>query len=521
MSATITPVSVPATESNRRTGDDPLAISAELKSALRILIVDDDRTLREGCANVLRVEGFNVTAVGRGDEAITAVGHRTFDIILCDLYLTPVTGMDVLHAALRAKRSTLVIMMTGDPSVTSSVEALRAGAWDYLVKPFAAQQLLLLIGRAAHTISLAREAEDSHIEFKSQSSNGERITLLGSSPAFRNAIQLARRVAPTDASVMITGESGTGKEMIAQYIHAHSRRAKKNLLPINCAALPEPLLESEMFGHRKGSFTGADREKQGLLEAAHSGTLFLDELTEMSQALQAKLLRVLQDGAVRRVGSEQVDAVVDVRFISATNREPQDAVNAGILRADLFYRLRVVQIKLPPLRNRTEDIPPLANYFLRMYWEHHRPMGSPPPRLTESAIEVLRSHYWRGNVRELQNVIESLAVFAEPRQEIKAEDIPFFDDSAGPVGAPATIPASVMEGGYHAAKDRVVEHFEKEYLARLVLRSGGNMSRAARVASIDRTTLYRLMEKHSLERERVSLTSTRSLDPSTAESTMS
>ncbi len=187
---------------------------------------------------------------------------------------------------------------------------------------------------------------------------------------------------------MISGESGTGKELIAQFIHRHSRRASRKLVPINCAALPEPLLESEMFGHRKGAFTGADRDKPGLLETANGGTLFLDELTEMSHPLQAKLLRVLQDGVVRRVGSEQQDAVVDVRFISATNREPQEAVNAGVLREDLFYRLRVVPIKLPPLRKRLEDIPLLANHFLAHYWERHRPAGDAPPKLTETLHRV-------------------------------------------------------------------------------------------------------------------------------------
>ena len=230
----------------------------------------------------------------------------------------------------------------------------------------------ILLGRASHAVAVSRETRAFRDRQAEEHGNSDRITLLGISPAFRQAVELARKVSGTDASVMISGESGTGKELIAQFIHRHSRRAGRKLVPINCAALPEPLLESGMFGHRKGSFTGADRDKVGLLEAANGGTLFLDELAEMSHALQAKLLRVLQDGVVRRVGSEQQDAVVDVRFISATNREPQDAVNAGVLREDLYYRLRVVPIKLPPLRKRLEDIPLLANHFLAHYWERHR-----------------------------------------------------------------------------------------------------------------------------------------------------
>src|SRR3984957_3666170 len=383
---------------------DPLAIAPEVKASLRLLLVDDDRTLREGCLSVLQLDGFNVTATGRGDEAIDLVKRRKFDIVLVDLYLTPHSGLDILAAALEAHKDTIVIVMTGNPSVTSSIEALRAGAWDYLPKRFSASHLQILIGRASHAVAVARETRDLKAKLVEQNGNSDKITLLGVSPAFRQAVDLARRVASTDASVMISGESGTGKELIAQFIHRHSRRASRKLVPINCAALPEPLLESEMFGHRKGAFTGADRDKPGLLETANGGTLFLDELTEMSHPLQAKLLRVLQDGVVRRVGSENQDAVVDVRFISATNREPQEAVNAGLLREDLFYRLRVVPIKLPPLRKRLEDIPLLANHFLAHYWERHRPSGESVPRLTDACIEYLRSRPWRGKGRERANV---------------------------------------------------------------------------------------------------------------------
>src|SRR5688500_9582832 len=394
---------------------DPLSISAEVKASLSLLIVDDDRTLREGCASVLQMDGFNVTTVGRGDEALELVRRRKFDIVLVDLYMTPVSGMEILRATLSAHKETIVVVMTGNPSVTTSIEALRAGAWDYLPKPFSATHLQVLLGRAAHAVMVSRETRDLRLQLMKQSGNSDKITLLGISPAFRKAVELARKVAATDASVMITGESGTGKEVIAQFIHRHSRRASRKLVPINCAALPEPLLESEMFGHRKGAFTGADRDKPGLLETANGGTLFLDELTELTHPLQAKLLRVLQDGVVRRVGSEQQDAVVDVRFISATNRDPQEAVTARVLRGDLFYRLRVVPIKLPPLRNRPEDIELLATHFLAHYWQRHRQGSAPTPKLTPAAIEFLRSRPWRGNVRELQNVIEHVAGLADPR----------------------------------------------------------------------------------------------------------
>ncbi|HEX5436722.1 MAG TPA: sigma-54 dependent transcriptional regulator [Gemmatimonadaceae bacterium] len=481
---------------------DPLSIPPEVKASIAVLVVDDDRTLREGCASVLQLDGYNVTFCGRGDEAVELVKRRKFAIILVDLYMTPISGMDILKATLEAHKDTIVVVMTGNPSVTTSIEALRAGAWDYLPKPFSATHLQLLIGRASHAVMVARETHELHSQLAAQSGNSDKLTLLGVSPAFRKAVELARKVASTDASVMITGESGTGKEVIAQFIHHHSRRASRKLVPINCAALPEPLLESEMFGHRKGAFTGADRDKPGLLETANGGTLFLDELTEMSHPIQAKLLRVLQDGVVRRVGSEQQDAVVDIRFISATNRDPQEAVNSGMLREDLFYRLRVVPIKLPPLRQRLEDIPLLANHFLAHYWERHRQPGDAAPKLSEASMDFLRSRPWRGNVRELQNVIEHVAVLAEPGHVVAPEDIPVYDEaSTTPRPVASGFPLGLMDEPYHAAKDRLIAQFEKEYLARLSMRAGGNMSRAARLANIDRTTLYRLMEKHNVRRD--------------------
>jgi DNA-binding NtrC family response regulator len=484
------------------TGSDAV-LSSESRASVHILIVDDDRSLRDGCESLLRIDGYTVTTVGRGDEALDLVKRRTFDVVLLDLYMTPVPGMEILRAALEAKKDAVVIVMTGNPSVTSSLEALRAGAWDYLPKPFSASHVQVLVGRAAHAVLVARET-------RSMTKNGngrhqdDGSDLIGNAPAFRRAIELARKVAATDASVMIYGESGTGKEMVAQLIHRASRRASRRLVAINCAALPEPLLESEMFGHRKGSFTGADREKPGLLETANGGTLFLDELTEMSHPLQAKLLRVLQDGVVRRVGSEGPDAVVDCRFISATNRDPSEAVASGVLREDLFYRLRVVQVTLPPLRERPDDIGPLSNHFLTYYWERYRGHGLPRPQLSAAALEFLRRQQWRGNVRELQNAVENMAVLADPGQEISPEALLMFCDF-GTAGVPGlhALPTRFMDDPYHPAKDHIVAGFEREYLNRLVARSGGNMSRAARLAGIDRTTLYRLFEKHGLHRHNV------------------
>ena len=465
---------------------------------MRALVVDDDRTLREGCASVLRSEGMIVEVTSRGEEAIQMMARSRFDIMLVDVYLEPVSGIDVLKAVRATSPGTLVVLMTGNPSVDSSIEAMRIGAWDYLPKPYSGTQLQLLVGRAAHTVNTRREQETSGGEPFSVGADGNR--LLGVSPAFKRATELARRAAPTNASVMIVGETGTGKEVLAQYIHHHSRRSRKRLVPINCAAIPEQLLESEMFGHRKGAFTGADREKMGLLELANGGTLFLDELTEMSLALQTKMLRVLQDGIVRRVGSEEEEAVVDVRFVSATNRDPRDAIRNKQLREDLYYRLNVVQVTIPPLRERVEDIPLLANHFLRVFWGRHRSVKEAIPTFSEDTVEFLSSRPWRGNVRELQNFVEHVTILAQPGAAIQIHHLPL--DQEVDLGAAAS-GAGIMptSDAYHVAKEQVLATFEKNYVTQLVARASGNMSRAARLARVDRTTLYRLFERHGFRRD--------------------
>ncbi|HEX2092739.1 MAG TPA: sigma-54 dependent transcriptional regulator [Longimicrobiaceae bacterium] len=488
---------------------DILALPPEFKSTVRVLVVEDEHTLRESCASVLEHEGYDVTSCGRGDEAREILQRRSFDVVLLDLYMSQVDGMELLGVCLERSPETLVVVMTGNPSVSSSVQALRAGAWDYLPKPFTATHLQVLCGRACHTVMVARESGQEEPSHGAEPGRGEKVPLLGRSPALLRAVELARKVARTDASVFITGESGTGKEMFAQFIHHHSRRASRAWVPVNSAALPETLLESEMFGHVKGAFTGAIRDKAGLLETANGGTFFLDELTEMSQPIQAKLLRVIQDGVVRRVGSESVDAIVNVRFIAATNRDAREAMESGILRKDLYYRLSVVPIRLPSLRERVEDIPLLAEHFLSLYWKKHRERGTRIPRFTAAAIRELQQREWKGNVRELQNVMEHAVVFLEPGSEIRPDDLPAGDGP--PRGDP---PAALFEewpgdgpyateGSYHAERERVLARFELSYLSWLVERAGANMSRAAKIAGVDRTTLYRLMEKHRLHRDTV------------------
>jgi DNA-binding NtrC family response regulator len=478
---------------------DPAELDAKAKATIRILVVDDEHTLRESCASVLRLEGYAVTVCARAEEAMTAFQRRAFDIVLLDLYMGQASGMELLRSCLEAKPDAVAIMMTGNPTVGTSIEALRAGAWDYLPKPFSANHLNVLIGRAAHAVLIARESAQTQEQAGKNFGHSEKVAVLGVSPAFRNVIDLARRVATTDASVFISGESGTGKEQIAQFIHHHSRRSSRPLVAVNCAALPEALLESEMFGHVKGAFTGAVRDKPGLLETANGGTLFLDELTEMPITIQAKLLRVIQDGVVRRVGSTTTDAVVNVRFIAATNRDPQEAIEAGLLRKDLYYRLRVVPIKIPALRERAEDIPVLAQYFLAQYWKRHRGAAA-MPRFTSRALRSLQERAWSGNVRELQNAIEHSVVLLDAGCEIEPEHVSSLDEGDKPELA---VPAASYQDdeAYHTARDRIVAQFERNYLRWLVSRARGNMSKAARIAGVDRTTLYRLMEKHELQRD--------------------
>ena len=481
-------------------------VDKEDRASVEILVVDDEHSLRESCASLLRGSGFSVTVCGRGDDAQRLLRNRRFDIVLVDLYMPRVSGLEVIETALEANPDTVAIVMTGNPSVESSVAALRAGAWDYLPKPFSATHFEILVGRAAHAVLVGREsARANESSLAPVDGLSAHVRLYGASRQLRKVIELATKVARTDASVFITGESGTGKEVIAQYIHHHSRRSTRELVAVNCAAIPEALVESEMFGHVEGAFTGAVREKEGLLEAANGGTLFLDELTELPLPTQAKLLRVLQDGVVRRVGSTKTDAIVNVRFIAATNRNPMEAIREGLLRKDLHYRLRVVPIEIPPLRERPEDVPVLAVEFLKEFWGQHRDAGAPPPSYSREALDMLVRAPWRGNVRELRNVVEHMVVLADPGQTLGPEHIVFIDSEPGDHAAsPAAFGSGVLDLDYHSAREHVLSSFEMEYLTRVVQRSDGNISDAARAAGVDRTTLYRLMEKHGMGREAIS-----------------
>ncbi len=431
---------------------DPLSIPGEVKASIRVLVVDDERTLRESCASVLQMDGYNVTLVGRGEEALDTVRRRKFDIILVDLYMSQISGLEILQAALGAYRDTIVVVMTGNPSVTSSIEALRAGAWDYLPKPFSATHLQVLIGRASHAVMMSREAQDLRVQLMKQHGHSDKIALIGISPLFRQAVELARKVRG-DRRLGVHQRRERHRQGSHRPVHPPEQPPGRPARWCRSIAPPSPsrCSRARCSATGRAPSPGADRDKPGLLETANGGTLFLDELTEMSMPLQAKLLRVIQDGVVRRVGSEQQDAVVDVRFISATNREPQEAVDTGVLRGDLFYRLRVVPIKLPPLRKRPEDIPLLANHFLTYYWQRHRQMGDRVPTAERGqhrllALAPLARQRSRASERDRARGGAGRAGPADPAERHSRVR------RRGERPAESAVPSGVMDEAYHSGQ---------------------------------------------------------------------
>jgi DNA-binding NtrC family response regulator len=463
----------------------------ESQPSITVLIVDDEELLVKSCGQILSSEGYTVHTEGRGRSALEMVRRHRPDLILADLHLPDMDGMDLLKEIKKISPESLVIMITGFATVDSSVEAIRAGAYDYIPKPFTATQLRILIGRAAQQVKLVRDNAVLRDQLKKQYSFEN---IVGTSESIQKVFSVVSRVAPTDASVFISGESGTGKELIARAIHMNSRRSDRPFMAINCAALPDHLLESELFGHEKGAFTGADVQRRGLLEAASGGTFFLDEVTEMSMDLQAKLLRVIQERKIRRVGGEG-ELTIDVRWVSATNRDPEKAVKDGALRQDLLFRLNVVPLKLPPLRARRDDIPALAQHFLRKYaQEYERPQINFAPE----SLRILCEYDWPGNIRELQNMVERVVSLCAPGQMIGKDDLPE-ELITRERSTTRGFSPFLSDQLFHDAKAEAVSSFEKEYLRSLLEKNGGNISQAARQAGIDRKTIHRMLAKYELE----------------------
>jgi DNA-binding NtrC family response regulator len=463
---------------------------------ISILVVDDEELLAKSCLQILGAEGYQATSELRGRAALELIRRQHPDIVLADLKLPDLDGIELLKEIRTIAPETLVIMITGFATVNSSIEAIQAGAYDYIPKPFTATQLKILVGRAARQIQLSRDNATLRHELRRQSGFSP---MVGTSEPMRKIYSVLERVSPTDASVFVYGESGTGKELIARAVHEKSRRADRPFVAINCAALPDQLLESELFGYEKGAFTGADGQRQGLLEGATGGTFFLDEITEMSLELQAKLLRVIQERRIRRVGGG-AEVPIDVRWVTATNRDPDQALRDGKLRQDLYFRLNVVPIQLPPLRCRSEDVPLLTADFLRRYMAEY---DRPDLRVSSGAMQALSAYSWPGNVRELQNLVERL-VSLSAGGEVGVEDLPHEVLNGRSQGnGDHTLPVDAGQP-FHVAKAGAIAEFERSYLEALLRKHRGNISRAAREAGIDRKTIHRMLLKYEMAGPRLS-----------------
>jgi DNA-binding NtrC family response regulator len=445
-----------------------------------ILVVDDEASARSTLALLLRKRNHRVTEADGVGSAIKALAESAFEVIVTDLRMPDGDGLDVLRASRLHCPDADVILLTAYAGWESAKEAIQLGAVDYFEKGREPDELLHRIDRALGEKTLRRE----NASLRAQVRDRYRLPgLLATSPPMAQVVELVQRVAPTSATVLIQGESGTGKEVIAKALHHASPRARKPFVAINCGALPEPLLESELFGHVRGAFTGASGSKQGLFEAADGGTLLLDEIGEMPPSLQVKLLRALQSGEIRPVGSTQT-ITVDVRVVAATNRDLEQLIREGRFREDLFYRLNVIPLALPPLRGRREDIPLLAEHFLGRAAER---LGR-RLTLTPAAVERLLRYPWPGNVRELENAIERTAILTRT-DDIQAGDLPAHVTGAVPLG-----PAPVLE------REQTLAEAERAHIIQMLERCGGNHSRTADALGIGRTTLWRKLKEYGLDR---------------------
>jgi len=456
----------------------------------KILVVDDDTVVLKAVTQILQREGYPVVGIDDAVEGLTAAKDPSIDVAVLDINMPHLSGMDLLKAIKAERPDVEVIMMTAYATVETAVEAVKAGAYDYLTKPFEnIDDLSLTVGKAAERKALKdrTRALEEALTVRSQFED-----LIGQSSQMRAVFKLVETVSHSTATVLIQGESGTGKELVARAIHYRSARKDKPFVAVNCSALTETLLESELFGHMKGAFTGATNNKKGLFEAADGGTIFLDEIGDVPPATQVRLLRVLQEGEVKRVGANE-PVKVDVRVIAATHVDLNRAKSEGKFREDLFYRLNVITIELPPLRDRPEDVPMLAHHFLKMY---SAKLTKKVTGFTPRAMEALTVNRWTGNVRELENVIER-AVVLTSNDVLDVEDLPPGFQESPQAGSPVEV-FSLAHLPYAQAKRLAMRAFERRYLTALLEKNNNNVSSAARAAGVDRSNFRRLLKQYEV-----------------------
>jgi DNA-binding NtrC family response regulator len=463
-------------------------------TARRVLVVDDEPDMVENCARILKRASYQCLSTTDPHQALALVESERPDLLLTDLKMPGMDGMELLRRARAIDPTLPVILITAFATIESAVAAIKDGAFDYLPKNFSVDQLRVAVERGLRHREL--ELENRNLREQLQGTLGFE-NIIGRSPAMTQVFELVRKAARSDANILVVGESGTGKELIARAVHANSPRAAQPFVPVDCASLPEQLLESELFGHEKGAFTGAVRAKPGLMEVAHRGTLFLDEIGELPLPLQVKLLRTLQERQLRRVGgTAQID--VDVRLVSATNRDLREAASRGQFREELYYRVNVIAIQLPPLRARAGDVKLLAFAFLKRYG------GQRVTGFDDEALRTLEAYAWPGNVRELQNVVERACALADG-DRVSRGDLPDYLRQGGGAmsGAPrppSSVPALPPSGDLPLkdAKEQWMRTLEGSYLRDLLERHGGNVSAAAKAAGIDRKTFHRLINKYQI-----------------------
>ncbi len=445
----------------------------------KILLADDEATFRETLAKILREEGMEVTAVADGTDAINAIMKQPYAVAILDIQMPGADGIKVLREIVRIRPETRVIMITAYGTVEMAVEAIKLGARDYVMKPVMFDDILAKIRQHLRYRELRKENEQLKHELNGPFNIGQ---IISQSPAMQQVFEMIRKVAPTKSNVLITGESGTGKELVARAIHSLSSRNGQRFVAINCSAVPESLLESELFGHKKGSFTSAIKDKQGLFECARDGTLFLDEIGHMPMSCQVKLLRAVEHKQITPVGStESVD--INLRLIAATNRNLPQEIKAGQFREDLYYRMNVVGIHLAPLRERKEDIPLLVEHFVKKY---NAEMGKKCVGVSDDVMRLLMSYEWKGNIREMQNVIERAVIFAE-NDVIQASDI-------GLIGSKALFLSESSENLQSA-----VRAYEKEHICRVMNRYDGSKVEAAKALKVGLSSLYRKIDELEID----------------------